>query len=101
VIMPNHMHGLVLLPTDLPELPLKRAASLSTIIGNFKAAVSRQTSATQLWQRGFMDRVVRNRDEFERIREYILLNPERWAGDRYNPAANQTDDDFLLSEEAS
>ncbi len=32
-----------------------------------------------LWQRSFYDRVIRDEDELNRIREYILQNPLRWG----------------------
>ena len=39
---------------------------------------------SKLWQRGYYDRIVRNERELNAIREYIRLNPERWAEDRDN-----------------
>jgi putative transposase len=96
VIMPNHLHALILLPTAVPGKNV-RQRSLTTIIGNFKAAVSKQSNTTGLWQRSFYDRVVRDQNELDAIRAYILMNPERWAGDRFNPEAIMRDDDFLLS----
>lgn len=98
VVMPNHLHALILLPTALPGKNV-RQWSLTTIIGNFKATVTKQSRTTGLWQRSFYDRIVRKQDELDAIRGYILMNPERWAGDRFNPEAILCDDDFLLSEE--
>jgi REP element-mobilizing transposase RayT len=95
VVMPNHLHGLVLLPTSLPERPVAQV-SLSTVVGNFKTAVTRQSNLPPLWQRSFYDRVVRDQEELKLIREYILLNPLRWAGDRYNPSAMRIEDSLLL-----
>ena len=40
----------------------------------------------QLWQRNYYEHVIRNEDDFARIREYIQTNPLRWALDRENPA---------------
>jgi REP element-mobilizing transposase RayT len=97
VVMPNHLHALILLPTILPGKDA-RQWSLTTIIGNFKAAVTKRTHVTRLWQRSFYDRIVRNQEELDSIRGYILMNPERWAGDRFNPQAIMADDDFLLSD---
>ncbi|MFC1678566.1 hypothetical protein ACFLZ9_02385 [Patescibacteria group bacterium] len=36
------------------------------------------------WQRSFYDRIVRNEDELNRIRKYILNNPKKWDKDRSN-----------------
>jgi putative transposase len=88
---------LILLPTALPGRDV-RQWSLSTIIGNFKGAVTKRSSGRPLWQRSFYDRIVRNQDELEAIRGYIFMNPERWAGDRFNPEAIMVDDDFRLSD---
>jgi REP element-mobilizing transposase RayT len=38
----------------------------------------------QLWQRNYYERIIRNDDELNRIREYILENPMNWNEDRYN-----------------
>jgi REP element-mobilizing transposase RayT len=96
IIMPNHIHGLVLLPTRLPGEDVV-TPHLSDVVGQFKAAVSRTAKVQSLWQRSFMDRIVRDGDELERIRAYILMNPERWAGDRYNASAIEVDDDMALA----
>jgi REP element-mobilizing transposase RayT len=49
VVMPNHLHALILLPTALPDVKA-RQWSLTTIVGNFKAAVSKQSDTSRLWQ---------------------------------------------------
>ena len=40
----------------------------------------------RLWQRNYYERIIRNEDELNRIREYINRNPKNWATDRENPA---------------
>jgi REP element-mobilizing transposase RayT len=40
----------------------------------------------QLWQRGYYEHVIRDEESLNRIRQYILDNPARWAYDRENPA---------------
>ena len=44
-----------------------------------------------LWQRNYYDRIVRNEDELNRIRQYISENPGRWDMDRENPARQEPD----------
>jgi REP element-mobilizing transposase RayT len=39
-----------------------------------------------VWQRNYYERVIRDDDELERVREYILDNPRKWDQDKYNPA---------------
>ncbi|MCH7677032.1 hypothetical protein IH879_19085 [candidate division KSB1 bacterium] len=39
----------------------------------------------KLWQRNYYDRIIRDEDELNRIREYIIHNPEKWDEDKDNP----------------
>jgi REP element-mobilizing transposase RayT len=39
----------------------------------------------KLWQRDYYEHIVRNEDELNRIREYIVNNPTQWELDRENP----------------
>ncbi|MFC1502307.1 transposase [bacterium] len=39
----------------------------------------------KFWQRNYYDRIIRNEDELNKIREYIIYNPEKWDLDRNNP----------------
>ena len=40
-----------------------------------------------LWQRNYWERIIRNEDEMNRIRQYIIENPARWDEDPENSAA--------------
>ncbi len=44
----------------------------------------------QVWQRNYYDRIIRNDNELNRIRQYILDNPRRWDEDPENPASKST-----------
>ena len=64
--------------------------TLSTIIGSFKSAVSRRINADYsylnfFWQSRFYDRIIRNDEELNKIRQYIINNPFKWHLDRNNP----------------
>jgi REP element-mobilizing transposase RayT len=97
VVMPNHVHGLVvLLPKQLlPKLPTApgrfASRSLGALVGGFKSAASRRinelrdTPGTPVWQRNYYDRIVRNEDELAQVRAYIDDNPRRWFQDPENP----------------
>ena len=67
------------------------AGSLSTIMRQFKSMVTKRinrmrgTSGAAVWQRNFYERVVRNRAELDRIRQYIRRNPAQWHQDRNRP----------------
>jgi putative transposase len=39
----------------------------------------------KLWQRNYYERIIRNEDELNRIRQYIVNNPKKWGFDRENP----------------
>ncbi|MGF1613691.1 MAG: transposase, partial [Gammaproteobacteria bacterium] len=41
----------------------------------------------RVWQRNYYDHIIRNDESLNRIRQYILDNPARWAMDRENPLA--------------
>ena len=103
VVMPNHLHGLILLgqvggrgkqgvqlnaPTahTFPQASPKRN-SLGVVVRTYKAAVTTACRRAGFegfgWQRGYYDRVVRNDRELDRIREYIANNPYRWEMDEH------------------
>jgi|TARA_B100001971_G_C18241786_1_gene571422 REP element-mobilizing transposase RayT len=58
--------------------------SLPTIIGRFKAACTRRISilenyqCVRVWHRGYYERLIKNNNELEAIRRYIINNPNRW-----------------------
>jgi REP element-mobilizing transposase RayT len=97
VVMPNHVHILlwIVQPGVQPPAPGPQrafaapvAGSLSTLVGAYKAEVSRQAKraglapAGPLWQRNFWDRIVRDDHELHNVRNYIQTNPQRWDLDR-------------------
>jgi REP element-mobilizing transposase RayT len=85
VVMPNHVHGLLLLATTSFKVGVPHEfPSVAAIVGGFKSAVSRKSGVAQVWQRGFYDRVVRTQEELHAISEYIVLNPSRWTDDEHN-----------------
>jgi len=98
VVMPNHVHGVLALvgaPFMAPrskelEGAMNRAPTLGNIIRTFKARVSvaihQQTPSIRVWQRNYYEHIIRNDESLNRIRQYILDNPTRWALDRENPA---------------
>jgi putative transposase len=109
VIMPNHLHGIVMLvdvDADgriLPPRPVVErtgmsprgpvAGSLSAIVGQFKAVTTKGVNAERnmpgvpVWQRGFHDQIIRHERALARIRDYVADNPALWDADRLHPAA--------------
>jgi REP element-mobilizing transposase RayT len=72
VIMPNHVHLLLTPRVELREV-MQRIKGVSARYANKLLNLTGQ----QFWQRESFDRLVRDREEFERIRRYIVLNPVR------------------------
>ncbi len=94
VVMPNHLHGLLLLNTEPPTdgCIAGSVLSLPDVIQRFKSwTTSRYQQACQdhltpkvgcrLWQRSYHERVIRSERELAAVREYIARNPERWQHD--------------------
>lgn len=119
VLMPHHMHGVIVLnPTSAGAAPCGRPSSLtetnqgqprgvaptnekrltlSDVIHRFKSWTTKLYSdgvkqhgwlpfPGQLWQRNYYEHVIRNDDDWEKIREYISTNPYTWVTDIENPA---------------
>ncbi len=104
IVMPNHQHGILFFtdhgnrrgvqlnaPTRanfFSQISPKKH-TLSVIIRTYKGAVTRlcrlNGHADFKWQRSFFDRIIRNEDELNRIREYIVYNPLKWQLDKENP----------------
>ncbi|MDA8105885.1 MAG: hypothetical protein M0Z71_10960 [Nitrospiraceae bacterium] len=104
VIMPNHVHGIVILHTDVVGAGLalpgtnrgqKGAASSAPTLGDimrtFKSisaiAVNRRLGSpgSPLWQRNYYEHIIRDERELHSIREYIRYNPLKWEEDEENP----------------
>lgn len=75
VIMPNHVHLLLLLDMDA-------TASISTVVHSLKRMVSRKMGAS-LWQDSFYDVVIRSESMLRCEWEYIDGNPDKWLEDSY------------------
>lgn len=80
-IMPDHVHLLLTLQAD--ECGKRMSAdAVSTIIGSMKRWVSARVGRS-IWQKSFIDRVIRNKNGYLKVWEYIDQNPLRidFAGD--------------------
>ena len=115
MVMPNHMHGIIVLNDDVgarrclarekerlhkraihriaptKDIPGAASGSIGSIIGQFKSIVTKQinkrriASGMPVWQRNYYEHIIRNEDELNRIQEYIINNPLRWSEDENNP----------------
>ncbi len=108
VVMPNHIHGIVMIIDDAHDVgahgraplpkppPLSRPPrSLSSFIAGFKSAVTaqinqiRETPYVPVWQRNFYDEIIRNEAILDGVRTYIENNPTTWAFDQENPSLDK------------
>ena len=91
VIMPNHIHGIVVLTYVGAGLKPAPTHGLSEIIRGLKTFSSRRindsrnTVGTPLWQRNYYEHIIRNETDLDNIRQYIMDNPIKWGEDENNP----------------
>jgi len=95
VIMPNHLHGIIVIEPVVVETPRRgvstasrlKAGSLGAIIGQIKSICTKRIWAAGYtdfaWQARFYDHIIRDESSLVRIREYIVNNPAKWQEDRY------------------
>ncbi|MBI3378909.1 MAG: transposase [Nitrospirae bacterium] len=107
VIMPNHMHGVIVInnvgaglkPAQIisekmdtsragfKPAPTPKQHGLSEIIRAFKTFSSRRinemrnTSGIPVWQRNYYEHIIRSEIELNKIREYIINNSLNWKAD--------------------
>ena len=79
-LMPNHLHGIIILE--------EKTTSLSDIIRAFKSITTRiynqsatAASKNMLWQSSFYDEIIRNEAMLFEVRKYIYGNPSKWLED--------------------
>lgn len=109
-VMPNHFHGIIMIVgaalcgrpdftegnQDKEGQPHRVAPTLGTIMDWFKTMTTNEyirhvkqdnwlPFPGKLWQRNYHERIIRNDEELNRTREYIMFNPARWAEDEDNP----------------
>jgi REP element-mobilizing transposase RayT len=106
VVMPNHVHGIIVINRDPhfaethcnvslpgatdPDVGNRfgpQVDNLASIIRGFKSSTAATINKrfgpnTFAWQPRYHDRIIRNADELERIRWYIRNNPRMWGRDR-------------------
>jgi len=111
-VMPNHFHGIVAIvgaalrgrpnpDHSIPEeQPHRVAPPLGDIVNWFKTMTTNDYIQNvrhhqwrpfpgKLWQRNYYEHIIRNEEDLNKIREYIMYNPIRWADDEENPNMRQ------------
>ena len=80
VIMPNHIHLLLQINTDIDGRPMA-APTISTVINQTKGVISKKAGFS-VWQKGFYDHVIRGERDYRDIWNYIEGNPGKWVEDK-------------------
>ena len=60
--------------------------TISAMVGSFKSAVTKLCNQNKLrfgWQPRFHDHIIRDKQEFYRIKNYIINNPANWKQDKF------------------
>ena len=89
VIMPNHVHGILVLTESahgsvslsLPDV-VQRWKSWTT--AQYRHGVHEQTwppFAARLWQRNYYEHIIRDEGEWRTVQDYIINNPALWQTD--------------------
>ena len=94
VIMPNHVHAIVILTNEVgaglrpaPTTHEESRHGLPEIVRAFKSFSAREinkmrgTPGAKVWQRGFYEHVIRDENDLDTMRQYIIDNPARWQPD--------------------
>jgi putative transposase len=94
VVMPNHVHSILVLTDDSIAAGLKPAPTprhvLPEIVRAFKTFSARLINHRRgirglpVWQRNYYEHVIRTDSALNRVRQYIGENPARWAEDPEN-----------------
>ncbi len=127
IVMPNHLHGIVWIvesehqqksnssPVLLAEANCRdlsnesskqsfhrKANSLGSFIGGFKASVTKQinqfrkNTSIPIWQRNYYESIIQDERALDSIREYIQQNPQRWGEDPDHPQFQADFSELLL-----
>ena len=110
IVMPNHLHGVLVISAvgarfPRPSVPSHatiqgaetaplRQPTLGQIVAYFKYQTAKRinlhrgTPGAPIWQRNYYEHVVRDEENLDRIRLYIQNNPAQWHLDAENPENN-------------
>ena len=111
VVMPNHFHAILIIgennfnsvqsagrrdamhgvsAANITNLPSNKfgpqSKNLASIIRGYKSSVTtyaRKNNLDFAWQSRFHDHIIRSKDDYVRISNYIQNNPANWEDDRF------------------
>ena len=99
VVMPNHVHGIIIILDDNSTKAHTRKQLLSVVVGSYKSSVTKLARESESefdfgWQKSYYDHIIRNEKTLINMREYIQNNPLKWSLDIENQKANIIDKDY-------
>lgn len=84
VIMPNHFHLILILGANESN---SKNRDISLIINQLKGYVTKRIGRS-IWQKSFYDHIIRNKNDYDEICNYIENNPFKWD-ECHNKAGGQ------------
>ena len=82
VIMPNHIHAILFLEESAED---RRRPTIMDIVCAYKSLTTRLCKKVhpidKLFQTSFYEHVLRGREDYHEIAEYIENNPKKWELD--------------------
>ncbi len=108
-IMPNHMHGIIVLSDVVAAVgatlavaqeedtlnwaTARVAPTIPDIVGAYKSIVSntclqlfksQNKTMGKLWQRNYYEHIIRDEIAYQNISNYIINNPRKWNEDKFH-----------------
>jgi REP element-mobilizing transposase RayT len=109
VVMPNHVHGIIIIDKKDHDQNVEtqnfaslqaqisgnlqynrfgpQSQNLASIIRGYKSGVKKYATMNSIefsWQPRFYDHIIRDRNEYEQICQYIKTNLLNWKDDQFN-----------------
>ena len=86
VIMPNHMHGILIITEAVPPYPLRGNTLFGEMIRTYKGATTRLVRVSGMsqfrWQQKYWQVIISSQRQLDTFRQYIINNPATWADDK-------------------
>ncbi|OHX65114.1 hypothetical protein NH26_01470 [Flammeovirga pacifica] len=94
IVMPNHIHGIVVINYAKRKIKFENrkfrspSMDISAVVRGFKSATTKKAKEMgfklegSLWHRNFHDVIIRDQERYENTVRYINNNPRKW-GEKY------------------
>ena len=83
VIMPNHIHILLIVKENGPSgtpVPTHQNSTISKFVSTFKRFCNKEYGEN-IWQYRSYDHILRNQEDYDEHLKYIYENPFKWTSD--------------------